>query len=157
MQSRPHRPPLAAGTGLVSSHRVQAQTLSPADSECPDAGGPISRPPGSLAHSPPGMLGPPPSANPLTGRYGLSAGAWAKHDTSVASSATMPHNAIHPKRFRFDMTHLSSGENGVQGSLSLSRALGNWTAVKRGAPLVRTWKRGFAGLAGTGRACFGDV
>src|SRR5216684_445594 len=111
MQSRPNRPPLAAGTGLVSSHRIRAQILSPSTSTCPEASGPISRPPGSFAHSPPGMLGPPPSANPLTGRYGLSAGAWAKHDAPLASSATMPHNAIHPTRFTFDMTHLSSGES----------------------------------------------
>src|SRR5262252_6803792 len=109
MQSRPNRPPLAAGTGLVSSHRIKAQILSPSTSTCTEAGGPISRPPGSFAHSPPGMLGPPPSANPLTGRYGLSAGAWAKHETSAASTA-MPHNAIHPIRLAFDMAHLSSGK-----------------------------------------------
>src|SRR5215831_7800714 len=106
MQSRPNRPPLAAGTGLVSSHRIRAQILSPSMSTCTEAGGPISRPPGSFAHSPPGMLGPPPSANPLTGRYGLSAGAWAKHETFVASSTAMPHNVIHPTRFAFDMAHL---------------------------------------------------
>src|SRR6266404_8193743 len=113
MQSGPNRPPLAAGTGLVSSHRIRAQILSPSTSTCTDAGGPISRPPGSFAHSPPGTLGPPPSANPLTGRYGLSAGAWAKHDAPVASNAAMPYNAIHPTRFAFDMTHPSPGESGV--------------------------------------------
>jgi hypothetical protein len=44
------------------------------------------------------------------------------------------------------MTHLSSGEAESWGSLSLSGALGNWTAVMSGGalPLVRTWKRGFA-------------
>src|SRR5207248_3645511 len=109
MQSMPNRPPLATGTELVSSQLMKAQILSPSMSTCTEAGGPISRPPGSLAHSPPGMLGPPPSANPLTGRYGLLEGAWAKQITSVASSPAMPHNAIHPARIVFDMTHLFSG------------------------------------------------
>src|SRR5262247_2858354 len=102
IQSMPKRPPRATGTGLVSSQRMKAQMLSPSTSTCTEAGGPISRPPGSLAHSPPGMLGPPPSANPLTGRYGLSVGPWAKH--SVASSTATPHNTILPKRIAFDMT-----------------------------------------------------
>src|SRR5215467_1415593 len=93
MQSRPNRPPLAAGTGLVSSHRIKAQTLSPSLSTCTEAGGPISRPPGSFAHSPPGTLGPPPSASPLTGRYGLSEGAWAKHGAPTAKSTAMAHGA----------------------------------------------------------------
>src|SRR5438045_8403386 len=106
MQSRPNLPPLAAGTGLVSSHRIKAQILSPSMSTCTEAGGPISRPPGSLAHSPPGMLGPPPSANPLTGRYGFSVGPWAKDTTFRATSTAMPHNAVHPNRIVFDMTHL---------------------------------------------------
>src|SRR5882757_9964255 len=110
MQSRPNRPPLAAGTGLVSSHRIRAQILSPSTSTCTEAGGPISRPPGSLAHSPPGTLGPPPSANPLTGRYGLAEGACAKHATSVARTTTMPNKAIHPIRIAFDMTHLFSDQ-----------------------------------------------
>src|SRR5712691_9425079 len=104
MQSIPNRPPLATGTGLVSSHRIKAQILSPSVSTCMDAGGPISRPPGSFAHSPPGVLGPPPSANPRTGRYGLSEGAWAKLATFAASSVAMPHNAIDPTRIAFDMT-----------------------------------------------------
>src|SRR3982074_1179991 len=102
----PKRPPLATGTGLVWSHRMKAQTLSPSMSTCTDAGGPISRPPGSLAHSPPGMLGPPPSANPLTGRYGLAEGAWAKHTAFIARSPAMPHNAILPTPTAFGMTHL---------------------------------------------------
>src|SRR5262245_58465903 len=103
MQSMPKRPPRATGTELVSSHRMKAQMLSPSMSTCTDAGGPISRPPGSLAHSPPGTLGPPPSANPLTGRYGLSVGPCAKHTASVTSSAAMPHAAIHPTRIALDM------------------------------------------------------
>src|SRR6266849_8150823 len=112
MQSTPNRPPLAAGTGLVSSQRIKAQILSPSASTCTEAGGPISRPPGSFAHSPPGLLGPPPSANPLTGRYGLSVGAWAKHNASAASSAAMPYNAIRPTRFAFDMTHPLQAKSG---------------------------------------------
>src|SRR3954464_8465655 len=110
MQSMPKRPPLATGTGLVSSHRMKAQTLLPSMSTCTDAGGPISRPPGSLAHSPPGVLGPPPSANPLTGRYGLSVGPWEKHTTAVASSDAKPHKAIRPTRMIVDMGHLMLGE-----------------------------------------------
>src|SRR2546427_9608496 len=98
MQSRPNRPPLAAGTGLVSSHRINAQILSPSTSTCTDAGAPISLPPGSLAHSPPGTLGPPPSARPLTGRYGLPVGPWAKGTTPAARNTATPHNAIHPIR-----------------------------------------------------------
>src|SRR5215471_7190467 len=108
MQSIPKRPPRATGTGLVSSHRMKAQMLSPSMSTCTEAGGPISRPPGSRAHSPPGTLGPPPSANPLTGRYGLSEGACAKHD--AAKSTEKPHSAIHPIRFVLDMTDLPSGK-----------------------------------------------
>src|SRR5437899_5243056 len=107
MQSRPNRPPLAAGTGLVSSHRIAAQMLSPSASMCTDAGGPISLPPGSLAHSPPGTLGPPPSASPLTGRYGLSAGPWARGTMHAARNATMAHDVIHPIRRAFDTMHLS--------------------------------------------------
>src|SRR6267378_4032821 len=103
MQSRPNRPPLAAGTGLVSSHRIRAQILSPSTSTCTDAGGPISRPPGSFAHSPPGTLGPPPSARPFTGLYGLLAGPCARRMMLVAIKVTIPHNA-------FDMTHLTYGE-----------------------------------------------
>src|SRR5881396_1507863 len=106
MQSIPNRPPLATGTGLVSSHLIKAQILSPSVSTCMDAGGPISRPPGSFAHSPPGVLGPPPSASPLTGRYGLSVGPWAKHTTPVAISAAKPHKAIRPARIIVDMRHL---------------------------------------------------
>src|SRR6185369_14501062 len=95
----PKRPPRATGRGLVSSHRMNAQMLSPSMSTWTEAGGPISRPPGSFAHSPPGTLGPPPSARPLTGRYGLLAGPCARRMMLVAIKATMPHNA-------FDMTHL---------------------------------------------------
>src|SRR5215471_15337313 len=113
MQSSPNRPPRAAGTGLVSSQRMSAQMLSPSTSTCTAAGGPISRPPGSFAHSPPGTLGPPPSASPLTGRYGLSEGAWAKHDTLAPSSAAMPHNATHPTRIAIDMAHLIFGKTAV--------------------------------------------
>src|SRR5262245_36143044 len=102
MQSMPKRPPRATGTGLVSSQRMKAQTLSPSTSTCTEAGGPNSRPPGRFAHSPPGTLGPPPSANPLTGRYGLSVGPWAKH--SVASRTATPHNTNLPTRIAFDMT-----------------------------------------------------
>src|SRR5216117_3955226 len=129
MQSTPKRPPRATGTGLVSSHRIKAQMLSPSASMCTDAGGPISRPPGSLAHSPPGTLGPPPSASPLTGRYGLSVGPWAKGTTSAARNATMPHNAIHPTRLVFDMTHLSSS---LQGKLTLLERI-LYKAVARAA------------------------
>src|SRR5206468_1567820 len=71
------------------------------------AGGPISLPPGSFAHSPPGTLGPPPSASPFTGRYGLSAGPCANGTTRVARNATMPNNNSDPTRLVFDMTHLS--------------------------------------------------
>ena len=67
-QSMPNRPPLATVTGLVSSHLMNAQMLSPSMSTCIDAGGPISRPPGSRAQSPPGTIKPPPSASPFTGR-----------------------------------------------------------------------------------------
>src|SRR5438270_321020 len=49
MQSMPKRPPRATGTGLVSSQRMNAHTLSPSASTCTDAGGPISRPPGNRA------------------------------------------------------------------------------------------------------------
>src|SRR2546427_2672456 len=108
MQSTPKRPPLATGNGLVSSHRINAQILSPSASTCTEAGGPISLPPESFAHSPPGVLGPPPSASPLTGRYGLSVGPWAKGTTTIARNATMPPNAVHPTRLAFDMTHLSA-------------------------------------------------
>src|SRR6266404_1129980 len=132
MQSRPNRPPLAAGTGLVSSHRIRAQILSPSTSTCTEAGGPISRPPGSFAHSPPGVLGPPPSANPRTGRYGLSAGAWAKHDAPVASSTTTPHKVIHPIRLAFDMTHLPSEKSGIRRNLSFSVSLENRLRETRG-------------------------
>src|ERR1700758_4974779 len=106
MQSMPNRPPLATGTGLVSSQRIKAQMLSPSTSTCTEAGGPISRPPGSFAHSPPGMLGPAPSAKPLTGRYGLSATPWAKHVAFVASNTATPHDAIHPTGIAPDMAHL---------------------------------------------------
>src|SRR3977135_2470464 len=118
----PKRPPLATGTGLVSSHRMKAQTLSPSVSTCIDAGGPISRPPGSFAHSPPGMLGPPPSANPLTGRSGLSEGAWAKHTPSTTTSAAMPNNAIHPTRIAYDMTEPRFGDKRSQHQYKLYNA-----------------------------------
>src|SRR6266699_2495194 len=101
-QSRPKRPPCATGTGLVSSHLINAQILSPSTSTCTDAGGPISLPPGSLAHSPPGTKEPPPSASPLTGRYGLSAGPWARGTMHAARNATMAHDVIHPIRRAFD-------------------------------------------------------
>src|SRR6266853_4056248 len=104
MQSRPNRPPLAAGSGLVSSHRIDAQMLSPSTSTCTDAGGPISLPPGSLAHSPPGTVGPPPSASPLTGRYGLSVGPWANGTTAVTRNAARLHAVIHPTRIGFDIS-----------------------------------------------------
>src|SRR5207247_8455402 len=107
MKSTPQRLPRATGTVLVSSHRIKAQLLSPSASMCTDAGGPISLPPGSLAHSPPGTAGPPPSASPLTGRYGLSVGPWAKRTTSVAKNAVMADNTIHPARVTFGMTNLS--------------------------------------------------
>src|SRR5687767_6287204 len=103
-QSRPNRPPAATGTGLVSSHLINAQMLSPSTSTYTDAGGPISLPPGSLAHSPPGMLGPPPSASPLTGRYGLGNPPWAKGFTPAASSATLANTANHPTRDALHMT-----------------------------------------------------
>ena len=64
----PNRPPFASVTGLVSSHLMKAQMLSPSMSTCIDAGGPISRPPGSRAQSPPGTIKPAPSASPFTGR-----------------------------------------------------------------------------------------
>src|SRR6266851_3778817 len=120
MQSTPKRPPLATGSGLVSSHRMNAQILSPSVSTCTDAGGPISLPPGSLAHSPPGTAGPPPSASPLTGRYGLSVGPWAKRTTSVAKNAVIENNTIHPVRVTFGMTHLSSKISGVPERYSIT-------------------------------------
>jgi hypothetical protein len=43
----------------------------------------------------------------------------------------MLHNTIHPSRFAFDMTHLSSGKSEVQGRLSLSGSLENRAAVWR--------------------------
>src|SRR5215831_2237533 len=131
MQSMPKRPPRATGTGLVSSHRMKAQMLSPSTSTCIDAGGPISRPPGSLAHSPPGVLGPAPSANPLTGRYGLSVGPWAKHTTSVTSSAAKPHEAIRAARIVVDMRHLIlpiSRMESIRGGLHHANLLG-YTAL----------------------------
>ena len=106
----PNRPPAATGTGLVSSHLIRAQMLSPSMSTCTEAGGPISLPPGSLAHSPPGMLGPPPSANPLTGRYGLGNPDWARGSSSVVSSAATAMTAISPIRFAFDMSALPFGK-----------------------------------------------
>src|SRR5438105_11227747 len=95
MQSTPKRPPLATGNGLVSSHRINAQMLTPSTSTCTEAGGPISRPPGSLAHSPPGTVGPPPSASPFTGRYGLS--------RLVCANAVIANSNIHPNRIVCDM------------------------------------------------------
>src|SRR5205823_9225694 len=106
-QSRPNRPPCATGTGLVSSHRIKAQMLSPSTSTCTDAGGPISLPPGRRAHSPPGTNGPPPSARPFTGRYGFGNPPWAKGATLVASSAMPANTAINPARRAFDMINLS--------------------------------------------------
>src|SRR5262249_26435984 len=111
----PKRPPRATGTGLVSSQRMKAQMLSPSMSTCTDAGGPISRP-GSRAHSPPGTLGPPPSASPLTGRYGLSVGPWAKHAVAEASIATKPHNAIHRALIAVPITHPPCGMIGLQST-----------------------------------------
>src|SRR5262252_5741239 len=108
MQSSPKRPPRAAGTGLVSSHRIKAQILSPSTSTCTDAGGPISRPPGRRAHSPPGTLGPPPSASPLTGRYGLSGGPCAAGTKLVPRKPTALSRIIDAARMAFDMTDLSS-------------------------------------------------
>src|SRR3989442_12531731 len=95
MQSTPKRPPLATGNGLVSSHRINAQTLSPSASTCTEAGGPISLPPGSLAHSPPGTVGPPPSASPFTGRYGLS--------RLVCANAAIANKSSDPNRIMCDM------------------------------------------------------
>src|SRR6266849_3772390 len=117
MQSRPNRPPLAAGIGLVSSHRINAQMLSPSTSTCTDAGGPISLPPRSLAHSPPGTLGPPPSASPLTGRYGLSVGPWANGTTAVTRNAARLHAVIHPTRIGFDIAHLCSRISSALGRI----------------------------------------
>src|ERR1700730_6277842 len=102
-QSRPNRPPCATGTGLVSSHLIRAQMLSPSMSTCTDAGGPISLPPGSLAQSPPGINGPPPSAILFTGRYGLGNPDWAKGSTPAARSATMANAVVNPTREALDM------------------------------------------------------
>src|SRR5256885_3349095 len=119
-QSRPKRPPWATGTGLVSSHLIRAQMLSPSTSTCTEAGGPISRPPGSLAHSPPGTNGPPPSANPLTGRYGLGNPPWAKGSTPARSSATRVNTDITASRPAFDMITPLYG-NKSQGGPPLGR------------------------------------
>src|SRR5262249_61328676 len=106
-----NRQPRPTGRGLLPPKRKNAQTLSPAASMCTDAGGPIPRPPGSLAHSPPGTLGPPPSASPLTGRYGLSAGPWASGTMRAARNAAMAHDVIHPIRTAFLTMHLSLAIN----------------------------------------------
>src|SRR5438445_12856459 len=87
---------------------MSAQILSPSASTWTEAGGPSSLPPGSLTHSPPGVLGPPPSASPLTGRYGLSAGPWAKRTTLPARNTMMPNNDTHPTRIAFGLPQLSS-------------------------------------------------
>ena len=140
-QSMPNRPPAATGTGLVSSHLIRAQMLSPSTSTCTEAGGPISLPPGSLAHSPPGTLGPPPSASPLTGRYGLGNPDWARGSTPAASSATTARTAITPIRFAFDMSappfreneggkpkadRIDRGKATSWGGYHGSRRLGEW-------------------------------
>src|SRR5437667_10438807 len=104
MQSRPNRPPAPfapAGTGLVSSHLIRAQILSPSTSTCTAAGGPISLTDvrlglGSLAHSPPGILGPPPFARPFTGRYGFGRPDCAAGRTTGASSKTTAPPAANP-------------------------------------------------------------
>src|SRR5215831_11921872 len=107
MQSTPNLPPRATGTGLVSSHRMKAQMLSPSISTCTEAGGPISLPPGSFAHSPPGTLGPPPSASPRTGRYGFSYSPCPTKTTAVAKNVAIPQSAIRPIGFILDITHLT--------------------------------------------------
>src|SRR5437660_8937611 len=107
MQSRPNRPPLAAGTGLVSSHLIRAQILSPSTSTCTAAGGPISLTDvglglGSFAHAPPGILGPPPFASPLTGRYGLGRPDGAAGRTTAARRTMKAQAAVNTTRVGFD-------------------------------------------------------
>src|SRR5262245_32560039 len=88
---------------------MNVQILSPSVSTCTDAGGPISLPPGSLAYSPPGTAGPPPSASPLTGRYGLSVCPWVRRTTSVAKNEAIENNTIHPaRRVIFGISGLSA-------------------------------------------------
>src|SRR5882672_1616527 len=111
MQSRPNRPPAPfapAGTGLVSSHLIRAQMLSPSTSTCTAAGGPISLTDvglglGSFAHSPPGILGPPPFANPFTGRYGFGRPDCAAGRTTAARRTTKAQAAVNTTRLGFDM------------------------------------------------------
>src|SRR5271167_4461199 len=110
MQSRPNRPvPFGpAGTGLVSSHLIRAQILSPSTSTCTAAGGPISLTDvglglGSFAHSPPGILGPPPFASPFTGRYGFGRPDCAAGPTTAARTATAAQAAVTTTRLDFDM------------------------------------------------------
>src|SRR5882672_10672416 len=119
-QSIPKRPPDATGTGLVSSHRMTAQMLSPSTSTYMEAGGPA----GLLAHSPPGTNGPPPSASPLTGRYGLGKPPCAKDSDPAASNATMAAAVIIPIRRAFDMGHLFSEENQEAKRFVILAALG---------------------------------
>src|ERR1700692_1190211 len=110
MQSRPNRPvPFGpAGTGLVSSHLIRAQILSPSTSTCTAAGGPISLTDvglglGSFAHSPPGILGPPPLASPFTGRYGFGRPDCATGRTTAARRTTAAQAAVRTTRPGFDM------------------------------------------------------
>src|SRR5206468_3645216 len=86
------------------------------------------------------------------GRYGLSAGAWAKQSASVASSTTMPHNAVHPIRIAFDMTHLSSGiaESDVIMRQFRATVSGREFSVFR-AFRSRGEVRQFVGITGQGR------
>src|ERR1700674_4760636 len=111
MQSRPNRPPAPfapAGTGLVSSHLMRAQMLSPSASTCTAAGGPISLTDvrlglGSFAHSLPGMLGPPPFASPFTGRYGFGRPDCAAGRTAAARTTTKAQADMNATRLGFDM------------------------------------------------------
>src|SRR6202022_3133310 len=111
MQSRPNRPPAPfapAGTGLVSSHLIRDQMLSPSTSTCPAGGGPISLTHvglglGSFAHSPPGTLGPPPFASPFTGRYGFGRPDCAAGRTTPARRTKKAQAAVNPTRVGWDM------------------------------------------------------
>src|SRR6266481_1602756 len=108
MQSRPNRPPLAAGTGLVSSHLIRAQILSPSTSTCTAAGGPISLTDvgvglGSFAQSTPGIIGPPPFASPLPFLYGLGRPDCAAGRSTAAIRTTKAQTAVNTTRAGFGM------------------------------------------------------
>ena len=82
---------------------IRAQILFPSTSTCTAAGGPISLTDvglglGSFAHSPPGILGPPPFASPFTGRYGFARPDCAAGRTTAVRRTTKAQAAVKTTR-----------------------------------------------------------